>query len=223
MKNLTRRSFLSTSAKIFAGAAMFGIFPDSAEAAKKKSITPPVQEKIIIPEIKKIIPLEDLEIGEVPLEFGSMDKRPYTGAIVVHHTGMRDVDMTVSEIHDLHVNRNKWSGIGYHFVIQKDGSINRGRPLEAVGAHSLSNNQFTVGVCIAGNYDIGTPNKAQLLSAEQLIAAICDKYKIEPDDMSIFGHKDLSPTTCPGESLYSLLPGMIANVQKMSDLVSDLK
>lgn len=215
MKNLTRRNFLSTSAKIFAGAAMFGIFPDFAEAAKKKSETPPVQEKILVPEIKKIIPLEDLEIGSVPLEFGSMDKRPYTGAIVVHHTGMRDIDMTVAEIHDLHVNQNKWSGIGYHFVVHKDGTIEHGRPLEAVGAHALSNNQFTVGICLTGNYDIGKPNEAQLLSAEQLLVALCDKYKIEPDDLSIFGHRDLSPTNCPGDSLYALLPEIISNLQKV--------
>ena len=161
------------------------------------------------------IALEDLEIGTVPLEFGSMDKRPYTGAIVVHHTGMRDTDMTVAEIHDLHVNQNKWSGIGYHFVVHKDGTIEHGRPLEALGAHALSNNQFTVGICLTGNYDIGKPNETQLFSAEQLIVALCDKYKIEPDDMSIFGHRDLCPTSCPGKSLYSLLPEIIENVQKV--------
>ncbi|MBP9550733.1 MAG: hypothetical protein KBE34_02250, partial [Veillonella sp.] len=31
--------------------------------------------------------------------------------------------------------KNGWAGIGYHFVIRKDGTIERGRPLSVVGAH----------------------------------------------------------------------------------------
>lgn len=205
MKNLTRRDFLSNSAKILTGAALFGLLPNSVEAKKK----------LKTPEISELKTLDELDIGTVPLDFGEMEIRPYTGAIVVHHTGMRDMDMTVAEIHDLHVNRNKWSGIGYHFLIHKDGYIERGRPENAQGAHALSNNEFTVGICVIGNYDIGVPTKEQIISAEQLMAALCDKYKFEPSDTTIFGHRDLCPTTCPGKSLYSMLPEMIENVQKV--------
>ena len=97
MKNLTRRDFLSNSAKILTGAALFGLLPSSADARKR----------LRMPEISELKTLDELDIGTVPLDFGEMEIRPYTGAIVVHHTGMRDMDMTVAEIHDLHVNRNK--------------------------------------------------------------------------------------------------------------------
>ena len=203
-KNFSRRNFLSNSAKILTGAAVFGLMP-SADAKKR----------LRVPQISELKALDELDIGTVPLEFGEMDLRTHTGAIVLHHTGMRDMDMTVAEIHDLHKNQNKWSGIGYHFLIHKDGYIERGRPENTLGAHSLSNNEFTVGICVIGNYDIGVPTKEQIISAEQLMAALCDKYKFEPSDTTIFGHRDLCPTSCPGKSLYSLLPEMIENVQKV--------
>lgn len=205
MKNLTRRDFLTASAKILTGAAVFGLMPSSVEARRR----------LKTPEISELKTLDELDIGTVPLDFGEMDLRTHTGAIVLHHSGMRDRDMTVADIHDLHKNGNKWAGIGYHFVIHKDGYIERGRPENALGAHALSNNEFTVGICVIGNYDIGVPTKEQIISAEQLMAALCDKYKFEPSDTTIFGHRDLCPTNCPGESLYALLPEMIENVRKV--------
>lgn len=214
-KNFTRRNFLSTGAKILAGAAVFGLFPESVEAAKeKKERHQRNKVKISVPEIDTFTPFDDLEIGKVYLKFGEMDKRTHTGAIVVHHAGMsRDRDMTVADIHNLHKNGNHWAGIGYHFVIHKDGYIEYGRPLDVMGAHSLSNNEFTVGICLTGNYNLGEPPQEQLLSAEKLIAALCDKFEFPATDTTIFGHRDLCPTSCPGDSLYPLLPEMIKNVQ----------
>lgn len=204
--NFSRRKFLSTSAKILTGAAVFGLMPDTVEARRK----------LKVPEISVLKPLDELDIGTVPLDFDEMEIRTHTGAIVLHHAGMRrDRDMTVADIHDLHKNGNKWAGIGYHFVIHKDGYIERGRPENTLGAHALSNNEFTVGICVIGNYDLGVPTNEQIISAEQLMAAICDKYKFEPSDTTIFGHRDLCPTACPGKSLYALMPEMIKNVQKV--------
>ena len=203
-KNFTRRNFLTASAKILAGAALFGFLPDKVEAARKKRM------QFFLPEFKK---LDELEINSYPLDFGSLEKRAYTGAVVIHHSGMRNVDMTVGEIHDLHKYKNRWSGIGYHFVIHKDGIIEHGRPIETKGAHSLLNNEFTVGICLTGNYNIGEPPQTQVSSAVQLIGAICDKYNFEPTDTTIFGHRDLGKTTCPGDSLYKLLPNIISGVQ----------
>ena len=40
--------------------------------------------------------------------------------IVIHHTSSRK---SIEDIYDLHVTKNKWAGIGYHFVIAKNGKI----------------------------------------------------------------------------------------------------
>ncbi len=186
---MNRREFLKTAAILTAGIFL----PTNIIEAKPKLKT-----------------LDELEIETLPLEFGEMDIRTHTGAIVIHHTGMRNVDMTVADIHDLHVNDNHWSGIGYHFVIHKDGIISSGRPLKYCGAHAMLNNEFTVGVCLTGNYNFGKPPIEQLNSAVELVAAICDKYKFEPSDTTIFGHRDFGGTTCPGNNLYKLLPEIIS-------------
>ncbi len=207
-KNFTRRNFLTTSAKILAATSLLGILPNEVEAAKK-SVTVPV--------VKEFKTLDELEINTVPfLEFDEMDKRTHTGAIVIHHAGMSvDRDMTVQSIHDLHRNVNRWSGIGYHFVIHKDGIIEHGRPIDVVGAHALSNNEFTLGICLTGNYELGNPPQEQLYSAVQLISALCNEYNFEANDMTIFGHRDFGGTSCPGKNLYKLLPGIIENVNKI--------
>ena len=155
--------------------------------------------------------LEELQIGNVTLDFDEMSLRTYTGAIIVHHFGLLrgDTDASVEEIHDLHKNKNHWSGIGYHFVIHKDGFIETGRPLECIGAHAQVNNEFTVGVALAGNYQFGRPPQAQLDSAVKLLGALCHKYKFPATDTTILGHRDVCKTTCPGINLYKLLPNLI--------------
>lgn len=189
---MTRRDFIKTAAIFTAGLFL----PNFAEAK---------------PKLKT---LDELDIKKIPLDFaGSLNYRTHTGAIVIHHSGMRDIDMSATYIHDLHVHKNRWAGIGYHFVVRKDGTIEQGRPLNAIGAHSAANNEFTVGICLTGNYNIGEPPKSQLNSAVRLVSAICDKYKFEPTDTTVFGHKDLCSTSCPGESLYKLLPSIIKRAE----------
>lgn len=43
-----------------------------------------------------------------------------------------------------------WSGIGYHYVIKRDGELETGRPLDKVGAHAVGANGDSIGVCLMG-------------------------------------------------------------------------
>lgn len=221
MKNVfeqkfTRRNFINTSAKILAAYSTFGLFADTAEAKRKKNLPEPEIVKDIF-EVEKFLTLEEMDIGRQNLEFDEMDVREYTGAIVIHHSGLSrgDVDSTLEDIHKMHKEGNHWSGIGYHFLIHKDGIIEYARPLECRGAHTFKNNEFTVGICLTGNYQLAEPPTVQVKNAIQLIGALCDKYNFSPTDMTIFGHRDLSATDCPGDNLYSLLPKIIDNSQKL--------
>lgn len=68
------------------------------------------------------------------LRFRNLSHRGYTDLIVVHHTGNeKDDDLSVAEIHRIHQTLG-WSGVGYHYIIRKDGTIEAGRPRWAVGA-----------------------------------------------------------------------------------------
>ena len=44
-------------------------------------------------------------------------------------------DYSVDTIRKWHVDGRGWSDIGYHYVIQLDGTISQGRPITRAGAH----------------------------------------------------------------------------------------
>ncbi|MBQ1876793.1 MAG: N-acetylmuramoyl-L-alanine amidase [Selenomonas sp.] len=158
--------------------------------------------------------------GELPgvvvqptyLHFRSLTNRTRTDAIVVHHIGNTNADVSAATVHEWHL-ANGWAGIGYHYVIRKDGTIEQGRPLGTVGAHCYGENYHTVGVNIVGNFEIAEPEPAQMASAARLLAAICRFYGFAPGSDTIFGHRDFNATACPGENLYVRLPELIRMTQ----------
>ena len=84
-----------------------------------------------------------IPIRETNLEFSSLQNRKTTDAIVIHHVGGTKRDVSAEVIDGWHKN-NGWAGIGYHFVIRKDGTIERGRPMDILGAHCYDHNWHTV-------------------------------------------------------------------------------
>ena len=150
------------------------------------------------------------------LRFSEYKLRPKTEIIVIHHTEKLDTltnkpvdgDSTAERVHKWHIEHNGWAGIGYHYLIRKDGMIEQGRLPEMIGAHVYGHNDNSIGICLAGNYNngVGKPTKAQLQSTKELTAWLCKKYDIEPSRETILGHRDLNPnTTCPGDNLYCKL------------------
>lgn len=104
------------------------------------------------------------------------------------------------DIRDWHVEGNGWSDIGYHFVIQIDGTVEAGRPLEVQGAHTRGYNANSVGVCyIGGTDEYGSPKDtmttAQAISVEALV---CELREIYGDDVAFKGHNEFNALkACP--------------------------
>lgn len=139
------------------------------------------------------------------LDFTEYEQRKVTDFIVIHHTGFpdEDKDSTVNDIHELHQEVNGWAGVGYHYLIRKNGMIEQGRRPDMIGAHALHYNKTSIGICLAGNFDIGTPTRVQMSSAQELTLWLCNKYNIDPHKKNaILGHCDLNDTSCPGNNLY---------------------
>ena len=154
-----------------------------------------------------------LETWEPPirklfLNFTEYEERSTTEMIVIHHAGFPDgdKDSSAEDIHKFHQEVNGWAGIGYHYVIRKDGTIEQGRKPLAVGAHAYQHNKNSVGICVAGNFDIGKPNREQMDSLKLLTAWLCQRYKLNPMKKGVIvGHRNLNDTKCPGDNLYSKL------------------
>lgn len=141
----------------------------------------------------------------------SPEVRDVTDQIVLHHTGSpEDDDLSAEDIHDLHQSMG-WAGIGYHFIIRKDGTIERGRPQHLIGAHAYGENSHTIGIHLSGNFNVASPTKKQIEAASRLIAWLTEEYDLniitgedDPKEV-IVGHRDLMATACPGDNLYNQL------------------
>jgi len=131
---------------------------------------------------------------ETNLKFNSgLRKRSSTKRAIIHHSASADV--SAATIHQWHLNQG-WSGIGYQFVIRANGAIERGRPEWAIGSHSgPKGNGDSIGIVLAGNFEIDKPTEAQMASLAWLI-----KEYLEPKygELKILGHKDVMATACPG-------------------------
>jgi len=145
-----------------------------------------------------------IDVKETYLDFNSLSERSYTDMIVIHHTGSPDMDASAEQIHGWHLN-NGWSGIGYHYVIRKDGAIERGRPEWSIGSHAYGENSHTIGIHLSGNFEQAYPTEDQLDRCGALIADICDRYGIPIDRNHVVGHGELMSTDCPGTNLQTYL------------------
>lgn len=148
--------------------------------------------------------LKEPDIKKYDLEFRELYSRRATDYIIIHHTGNDiDDDLSAEEIHRIH-KINGWSGIGYHFVIRKNGQIEKGRPLWTQGSHCLNYNPISIGIHLSGNFNIGKPTHYQIESLAYLIGWLCEQYGLSPYG-NVVGHRDFNATECPGDNLYDML------------------
>jgi N-acetylmuramoyl-L-alanine amidase len=61
-------------------------------------------------------------------------------------------DVTVEEIRQWHLDRG-FNDIGYHYIIDLDGVVHDGRPIEKPGAHCVKHNTHSLSICYIGGTD----------------------------------------------------------------------
>lgn len=92
-----------------------------------------------------------------------------------------------------------WKGIGYHYVIRRDGTIENGRPEHQIGAHCQNHNRHSIGICYEGGLDArGQPTDTRTPEQKAVLRAlITDLHRSYPRAI-ILGHRDLNPgRACP--------------------------
>ena len=122
---------------------------------------------------------------------GSLSYTNKPKKIVLHHA--EALICTVQQIHSWHLGKG-WTGIGYHFFVRKDGTIYRGRPENAIGAHVSGANTNTLGICAEGSYMTEIMPTAQLNAIKWLIQYLDNKY----GQLPIYGHREVGSSNCPG-------------------------
>jgi len=122
--------------------------------------------------------------------------------LVIHHsvtnTSNKSARQQAQEIALLHKARG-WAGIGYHFVIARDGTVLYVGDIGQGRANVANNNEKVIGICLAGDFTKELPSAHQILAANRL----CDFFLFHSTNLpnikswdDVWGHKDC--TAWPG-------------------------
>ena len=120
--------------------------------------------------------------------------------IVIHCSAVRpDQTSSVAQIDTWHRQRGFHLGIGYHYVIRRNGDLELGRPEYMVGAHCQNHNAHSIGVCYEGGLDIrGQPADTRTEAQRQALRRLLEELKERYPRALIVGHHDLNPLkACP--------------------------
>ena len=91
-----------------------------------------------------------------------------------------------------------FDSIGYHYVVDIDGTIEPGRDLECIGAHCKGHNTQSVGICYIGGADVNLKPKDTRTDAQKASLLLLLKYlRAKYPEAKIYGHRDFSDKPCP--------------------------
>ena len=149
--------------------------------------------------------------------------------VVVHWTETpTNKNIGSEEINEYHL-ASDLEGIGYHYVIRRDGSLQRGRPINMEGQHSPLNNHNnrSIGVVFVGGINVpsGTPNPENFVSVQSLTRSqfntfdhICRAFYSTFAGGQVVGHNDVDQTEDdPG---FDVREYVLANFGKKSKFTS---
>ena len=130
-----------------------------------------------------------------------MNRRKATTMIILHCSATREgQDIKAKTIKQWHKDRG-FDDIGYHYVIDLDGTIEKGREEDLVGAHCKGHNATSIGICYVGGCDKNmkpkdTRTPEQKRSMLSLVRKLVNKYKIPVTQ--IWAHHDFDKhKACP--------------------------
>lgn len=120
--------------------------------------------------------------------------------IIIHCSATRENDNSVDfyTIDKWHKARG-WKGCGYHFVVLIDGTIQIGRGLNEIGAHTVGFNKNSWGICYVGGLerDGKTPKDTRTNEQKESLKYLIGFLKRLKKDVTVHGHRDFSPKACP--------------------------
>ena len=174
---------------------------------------------------------------------------PYISSVEEMQAELRNIDREVTEVvvhwTETHTNKNIGSeeinkyhldlgldGIGYHFVIRRDGSLQRGRPINIQGQHAPTNNHDlrSIGIVFVGGINVpsGTPNSENFLSVQSLTRSqlntfdhFCRSFYTVFPGGQIIGHNDIDEDEVdPGFDVINYVENIFGKQSKFTDPLS---
>ena len=119
--------------------------------------------------------------------------------LIVHRTATPEGKYFDASLIDKWHKQRGWSGIGYHFVVLLDGTIEYGRDLNKVGAHTKGKNSTSIGITYVGGMDADMKHAKDTrteVQKESLLLLLKTLKKLHPEAV-VYGHRDFSSKACP--------------------------
>jgi len=115
-----------------------------------------------------------------------------TGIVIHCSASPPHVAAGVKEITQWHRKRG-FSTIGYHYVVRRDGSIEKGRQDNEQGAHVHGHNHYTLGVCMEGGVDKAMkPENNFTMPQWGALAMLVATLLLDNTDLEfVVGHRDM--------------------------------
>jgi N-acetyl-anhydromuramyl-L-alanine amidase AmpD len=115
--------------------------------------------------------------------------------IIIHHTGI-PAQIGADRIAAYRVDTQGWPGIGYHFLISPEGTIQQTQALTTVTSHAGPYNQESLAVCFAGDFNNAAPAPAQLAAGAHLVSWLLQQLNLPLE--AVAGYKELAADPSPG-------------------------
>jgi len=120
--------------------------------------------------------------------------------LIIHCSATKpSMDVGAEDITGWHKGKG-WDDIGYHYVIRRNGVVEKGRDVSIAGAHAKGHNFNSIGICLVGGIDDDSKaddnyNLKQYNALIQLISFLKITFPID----DVLGHRDLPSVnkSCP--------------------------
>lgn len=130
-----------------------------------------------------------------------MNKRDLSSidTIVIHTTATQEnQEVTIEQIDMWHKKRG-WDMVGYHYVVDLQGKIHKGRCITQVGAHVKGHNKTSIGICYVGGLDENGDAKDTLrpIQKNAIGFMLLALKAVLQQPMVVKGHKEFTNKACP--------------------------
>ncbi|MGI8701914.1 MAG: N-acetylmuramoyl-L-alanine amidase [Nocardioidaceae bacterium] len=152
-----------------------------------------------------------------------------------------DVPSILRSIYEYHAVSRGWGDIGYNFIADKFGRLWEGRyggtESTVIGAHAGGFNRYTAGISIIGDYETAYVSWPALEAVAAVAAWKLSLYGVPPGSSTtlvsegggtakyaagtavtlptVFAHRDVGNTTCPGRYLFEYMDWLRSRVQEL--------
>ena len=119
--------------------------------------------------------------------------------IIIHCSAVRPYQTsTATQIDSWHKARG-WKGIGYHYVVLRDGTVQQGRPESDAGAHCAGHNAHSIGICYEGGLNTaGIPKDTRTPAQKRAMVKLLRDLRQKYPNALIVGHNVFNPQkACP--------------------------